>query len=239
VAEFRFFKQRSEQSGDNLKHDTKHDGDSQDAVESEEKISRLQVSIVAVLFLIMFITAGFVIKSIYFKPSVVRTSAEREILQYQGAIDNNPNNAGPHISLAGVYMDNGEPEKAITELNRALALDPQSWKADFMMGLAYEALEKYDDAIDFYLKASKLNPKNEYAYYQLGKLYQKRGLHKVAINYLRKALSVDPNLADVHYNLGVCYEKTGRKDLAKIEYTETLKYVNDFKEAKDALKRLE
>jgi tetratricopeptide (TPR) repeat protein len=235
VAKFRFFKQRSEQSSENAMHDI----DSQDVAEPEERISRLQVSVVVVLFLIMFVTAGFVIKSIYFKPPVVRTSAEREILQYQGAIDNNPNSAGPHISLAGVYMDNGEPEKAITELNRALALDPQAWKANFMMGLAYEALEKYDDAIEYYVKASKINPKNEYAYYQLGKMYHKRGLHKVAINYFRKALSVSPNLADVHYSLGVCYEKTGRKDLAKIEYTETLKYVNDFKEAKDALKRLE
>jgi tetratricopeptide (TPR) repeat protein len=236
VAEkFRFFKQRSEQSGEN----TSFDIDSQDAVAPEERISRLQVSIVVVLFLIMFITAGFVIKSIYFKPSVVRTSAEREILQFQGAIDSNPNNAGPHISLAGVYLDNSEPEKAITELNRALSLDPQSWKANLMMGLAYEAIQKFSVAIDYYKKASDLNPRNEYPYYQLGKIYNKRGMYEEAIDYFKKALSVSPNLADVHYSLGVCYEKTGRNDLAKNEYIETLKYVNDFKEAKDALKRLE
>jgi tetratricopeptide (TPR) repeat protein len=238
VEKFRFFKRRSEQSGENASYDG-YDIDSQNTVTPEEKISRLQVSIVVALFLIMFVTAGFVIKSIYFKPSVVRTSAEREILQYQGAIDSNPNDAGPHISLAGVYLDNNGPEKAITELNRALSLDPQSWKANFMMGLAYEAIQKFPVAIDYYKKASDLNPRDAYPYYQLGKIYSKRGMYEEATSCFKKALSVNPNLSDVHYSLGVCYEKTGRKDLAKKEYVETLKYVNDFKEAKDALKRLE
>jgi Flp pilus assembly protein TadD len=64
-------------------------------------------------------------------------------------------------------------------------------------------------------------------------------MYEEAISCFKKALSVSPNLADVHYSLGTCYEKTGRKDLAKMEYIETLKYINDFKEAKDALKRLE
>jgi tetratricopeptide (TPR) repeat protein len=206
---------------------------------SEEKISPLQAGIVAVLFIIMFVAAAFVIKSIYFKPSVFRTAAEREISKYKTMIENDPNNSDSHVALAGLYIDNGEPEKAITQLGRALKLDPYSWKADFEMGLAYEALKKYDSAITYYKRASEVNPRNEYPYYQLGRLYHKRGMHKDAIDAYKKALSIDPDLADVHYSLGVCYENTGDKTLAKKEYNEALKYIKDFKEAKEALKRLE
>jgi tetratricopeptide (TPR) repeat protein len=118
-------------------------------------------------------------------------------------------------------------------------LDSRSWKADFEMGVAYEALKDYNLAIVYYKKATEINPNNEYPYYQLGRIYQKQGALKTAIAAYKKTLSLNPNLADAHYSIGVCYEKTGNKALAKTEYIEALKYIKDYKEAQAALKRLE
>lgn len=236
MEETELFKEKAEKHSEPDIHAA---GNKLDLFLPKEKISPLHAGTVVVLFIIMFVTAAFVIKSMYVKPSVFRTAAEREISKYKTMIENDPNNTSSYIVLAGLYIDNGEPEMAVNKLERALELDPQSWKAHFEMGLAYKALKKNDSAIIYYKKATELNPKSEYPYYHLGLLYHRQGKHEDAIEAYKKALSINPNLADVHYSLGVCYEKVGDKSLARIEYNEALKYIKDYKEAKRALNRLE
>lgn len=46
-------------------------------------------------------------------------------------LDLEPNHAGAHFGLAGIYMNRGWQEKAVAAWKRFLELDPQSPKAAF------------------------------------------------------------------------------------------------------------
>ncbi|HZD60932.1 MAG TPA: tetratricopeptide repeat protein [Anaerolineae bacterium] len=205
---------------------------------SGEKISIWLAGSILFFLLFMFAVAGLIVHKVYFKPPVVHTAAERDLIKYKAAIKKNPKDAEAHVGLAGIYLEAEQTDKAIEELNTAIKLDPHSWDARFELGMAYEALNKTDEAAHQFWLAASADPNNEYAFYQLGRLYHKQKLYGQAIQAYKKTLKINPTLADIHYYLGQCYEETNKRELAKREYKEALKYGDSSPEAKKALKRL-
>ncbi|MBE0448026.1 MAG: tetratricopeptide repeat protein [Actinobacteria bacterium] len=205
-----------------------------------DRISIWLAGSIIIFLLLMFVIAGLIVQRVYYKPPVVRTAIERDLLRYKTTIKNNPKDAEAHVGLASIYLEIGQPDKAVKELNTAIKLEPRSWNARFELGMAYDALNKTDEAARQFWQAIAIDPSNEYAFHQLGRLYHKQKQYDRAIQAYKKTLGINPTLADTHYYLGQCYEKTNKKELAKREYKEALKYVdNKYPEAERALKRLE
>ena len=90
------------------------------------------------------------------------------------------------------------------------------------LGVAYNNMKHWDEAIAAFEKSLSLDPQNVHAYYNLGNVYYKKGSHEEAIDKYAKALTLDPEFADAHHNLGLVYDTLGTVDKAAQEYQRVL-----------------
>jgi hypothetical protein len=74
-----------------------------------------------------------------------------------------------------VFLKSGQLDKAISDFDRAITLDPQYAKAYYNRGLAYDMLGRLDQAILNYKKTIALNPFYYEAYYYLDQASKKSG----------------------------------------------------------------
>ena len=106
------------------------------------------------------------------------------------------------IQEARAALDAGKADEAVSKLQRALKLDPNSAEAHFLLGNAYARKEQFPQAEEQYLQALKLDEKNTDAQSNLGVVYYRQGKLQDAEKAFRTALSQQPNDAEIRYNLG-------------------------------------
>ncbi len=97
-------------------------------------------------------------------------------------IRENPNYAPGHVYLSNVYMAIGESQAGISEIKKALALDPLSPVYNMALGRTYLYARKYDSAKAQLEKAITMNPKFISSYLFLGQVYLNTGFYKKAID---------------------------------------------------------
>ncbi len=111
---------------------------------------------------------------------------------------------------------------------------------DFVkQGHTFTQQEKYDKAVESYLKAIQKRPNNPEAYYGLGGIYNYKEMHLDAEQAFLAAVQLDPTHFNAIYSLAFTYEKLGRKDEAEKyfeKYRELKKKYDDIVE-KDADKQ--
>jgi len=128
------------------------------------------------------------------------------------------------LSNAGIaYGNNGQLEKAITDLKAAIALNPNS--SDNFNNLALYLGENkiYDESFVCFEKALAIKPAFDKAYYNRGNIYAQKNDFRSAIDNYKKALSINPSYADAYNNLGNCYAVMGVKDSCLYWFNESVK----------------
>lgn len=85
-------------------------------------------------------------------------------------------------------------------------------------GIEYTNQQKYDKAVESFLKAIEKNPKNPEGYYGLGGMYNYKKMFPDAEQAFKTAIRLDPTHFNAHYSLGYTYELMGKKDEAEKEY---------------------
>ena len=83
---------------------------------------------------------------------------EESINELLKAIELNPNYATSHEWLSTLYSRKDQIDKAIVEIDKALALDPISPIIHFSGGDIYRDALDYEKAIDLYTETSKISP---------------------------------------------------------------------------------
>lgn len=116
-------------------------------------------------------------------------------------------------------------QSAIDKINLSIELK-NDWEISyFYRAVAYQALEKTDEAILDYTKALKINPKMTDAYYNRAKIMLERKDCKVDINKiisdLDNALNLDENFVDALFAMAAAQKKAGDYHKA-LEYLERL-----------------
>jgi tetratricopeptide (TPR) repeat protein len=122
-----------------------------------------------------------------------------------------PPSGGDAAYQEGVKSLNaGEYDKAIKELQQALAANPKSAEIYYSLGLAYSAKGNQDKAIKNLLVAVRLNPKFTQARVALGQIYDQQGLNLLrqgqparAATLFKEAVAQDPKNDGAFNNLGV------------------------------------
>ena len=113
------------------------------------------------------------------------------------------------------YLNKGMFDQAITELKKALEIDPNLAEAYTTLGAAYAGKGMLDKAIAEFKKAIEINPNYAMAHNDLGIAYlDKGGMLNEAITEFQKAIEIDPNYAEAHNNLAVSYYYKGEYSLA-------------------------
>lgn len=117
---------------------------------------------------------------------------------------------GFHLLKAKAYLNRGQPDDAIPELEKAIAKDPKLPFGHFNLGWAYSKKHDYPRARQEFLKDIALEPDVPYSYEQLGAMDLFLGNYAEAQQYYKQALARDPRLPSSLYGLGKSYEHDGQ-----------------------------
>lgn len=144
--------------------------------------------------------------------------------------------------IARLDYDDGQYEPAVEDLRRAIELDSRYMKAYDNLGLCYEALGRFDDALRSYQEAARLNretpPASPWPPLNLGLLLVRLDRLDEAEARLREAVDADPRFAPARYHLGIVLEKEGRLEEAASELEEAARLDPSYAEPHYALARI-
>lgn len=154
-------------------------------------------------------------------------AAERE---FKRAIELNPGYATAHHWYAHFFLAKGQPEQALTEIQRARALDPLSLIINIGVGWCYYHARRYDEAIQQYRATLELNPNLSLTHVTLAMAYEGKHLYADAIAEYNKGLALPGSRTFALAGLGRAYVLSGKRREAlqvvkELENTAKLHYV--------------
>jgi len=104
----------------------------------------------------------------------------------------NPNLGYSHSNLSVVLLDGGQKAEALTEAQKAVALDAKQAIYQAVLGNALSANGDAKGAINAYKAALAIRPDYENAMYNLGRVLDQDGQQNEAKAVLSQALALDP-----------------------------------------------
>ena len=108
---------------------------------------------------------------------------------------------------------------------------PNKSRAHYNLGLAYQARNMPDKAIEQYLAALTLKPNDSDAHNNLGLVYYSLNMPDKAEEQYLTALKLKPDFAQAHNNLGAVYQTRNMPDKAMEQYLIALKLKPDYVDA--------
>ncbi len=127
----------------------------------------------------------------------------------QKAIALNPRSVGAHEVMAGLALEDADPQKAADEADKAIALAPDALKA-YAIHAAIELLA--DRPPDAWLaKMNAVNPAFGAGYEAIGYYLMLNRRYEDGVAYYRKAIAVQPRLWTAHEQLGINLMRLGQE----------------------------
>ncbi len=148
---------------------------------------------------------------------------EAAIIEYQKAIERNPNLAGLHYELGEALLQESHVEPGLTkaqqEFERALALNPADSTSECELAKVELLRANLKAAHDYYASVQKLDPRTSCANLGLAGLSIDEGKAQEALSYLQTAVQIDPYDPEIRWRLVRVYRQLGRKEDADREMT--------------------
>ena len=122
-----------------------------------------------------------------------------------------------HMYLGRAYRDGGFVERAVEELRKAVAKDPNSPQVHYFLGLALLGRDGgagFAEAVPQFQAELKKNPNDYRSRYLLGYIRLKQHELQEAESQLLDAVRLDPNNPDPLIYLGELYSETSRSEPA-------------------------
>ncbi len=141
---------------------------------------------------------------------------------WQDTIAKRPFDPLAQANVGEALLDLGKIKEGMAYCERSIELDPYKADAHYNLGLGYETLEQWEDALRQYEIAAVINPKQVYGEFRAGRILDRLGKPVDAEVLLRNALGNMPTLAPAHASLGVALAAQGRTDEAIGEYDRAL-----------------
>ena len=143
---------------------------------------------------------------------------EKSADYFRQAIEKDPNFALGYVGLADYYGDR-EREKAIENVNRAIALDDTLAEAHGTLGYQYMLDYDFVAAERHMRRGIEIDPKNLELHRWNGQRLMMLGRFDEAFASYKRALEIDPNSSPVHFIYGSCLIASGQLDKG-VEYLE-------------------
>jgi len=158
--------------------------------------------------------------------------------QVETALRSDPRIVMAHFLLGEIDLYQSNPQGAVSEFQKELAVNPTLWLVYWRLGDAYMRLEKYDEAEKILKEAIWLNEASPGAYVLLGEIAVKKNDPALASGFLARALALDPQNGDAHYALATAYKQLGRESDANQQFEISKKLRSGHKVQTDALELL-
>jgi len=135
------------------------------------------------------------------------------------------------VTAARNLQGEGRHEAAASAWETVLAIVPGDGEAHAERGSCYQALRRYDEALEDYDQALRLGVKHSELYLQRGRTLRFMKRYEEALADLQRALDLSSGSAAVLYERGLCYLDMQRHDDALRELDRVLTLVPEFKAA--------
>lgn len=100
-------------------------------------------------------------------------------------------------------------EEALSFLAPILHEEPDFKRTGYLMGYAYQKLDRIDEAITTYEAYLKTNKQDYQAVFNLAYAYMEAGLCPESIQAFSKTLDQKPDYLEAHLHLSTCHNKLG------------------------------
>jgi TolB-like protein/Tfp pilus assembly protein PilF len=155
---------------------------------------------------------------------------------YARAVELNPAYATAYFWHATLLAALGRRGESITEIKRALELDPLSLPINTYTGWAYYFAREYDEAVKQYLRTLELDKNFIQAKWRLGLAFAQQGMHEKAIKELQEALTLSNDNTLIMGALGYAYAMAGKSNdarevLGELESFAGQRYVSAYQRA--------
>ncbi|HEY0006689.1 MAG TPA: tetratricopeptide repeat protein [Pyrinomonadaceae bacterium] len=120
--------------------------------------------------------------------------------------------ARDHLRAGRALLQTGQLNEAITELSRAVALDPHLSEAHSLMGLAYDRRGMPERAKDSYERAMKETPDDAQTLNNLGYSLYLNGNYRAAMDRLKRAARLAPADQRILNNLALAQCRLGKHE---------------------------
>lgn len=96
------------------------------------------------------------------------------------------------VKRANNFMEAGDPENAVKDLDQALTLKPDLNEVYYLRGMALVDLDQSERALNDFIRAAELDPKDYRPLYEQGNIYSRRGEYAKALNRYEVAVALQP-----------------------------------------------
>ena len=129
-----------------------------------------------------------------------------------------------HSNLGIVYLMMRQYEKALSEVERAVSLNPNHFGSLLRLVYVLNGIGRFEEAISVLKSARRLSPTPYQAYFvHLATAYRLTGQYKEAIETAKEALKQVTNNILIHLQLTATYSMMGREEEARAAAAEIMK----------------
>jgi DNA-binding winged helix-turn-helix (wHTH) protein/Flp pilus assembly protein TadD len=164
-------------------------------------------------------SANAIVADYNYGPAPIKVYIARARAYAREALAIDPN-CGEAYAVLGMiaskkwYGVPARPGEALSDLRRAIALDPSSGPAHEWYGIALLELNRVHEASAELAKAAELDPLSVATTAWLGTTAYLQGRYADAVAYSRETLDLSPQRQDAYETLGLAYEALGNQKAA-------------------------
>jgi tetratricopeptide (TPR) repeat protein len=154
---------------------------------------------------------------------------------YQKVLVQDQDNASALHLLGVLHNQQGQHVRAVEEIGRAVALQPNVPAFHANLAEAYRALGQFERAAGCCRTALRLWPDFPEAHCNLGLALQGQGRYAEAVKEFEIALKLNPDFAAAHNNLGIALRELGKIEDALKHFTRAVQLAPDYPPARTNL----
>jgi tetratricopeptide (TPR) repeat protein len=158
----------------------------------------------------------------YFQKAKNLQDPDEKVVLMNKAIQLNPKPGYYYIHRAMAYLKKKEYQKAVPDLDKAIASLTNSFIAYNLRGLAYDGLDKQSQAMADFNQAISINPGFAEAYCNRGYVFFENKEYGKALKDYDKAIALDPKLATAYSHRGSLFAFQGKLDKALEDYNKAI-----------------
>ncbi len=145
-----------------------------------------------------------------------------EVTLWEDVVQKSPHKLRPQINLGRAYFEQGQYDKAMVYLDKAVSMEPDDANAYNNRGAVYGATNQKELALKDFNRALAIDPDLDGARSNRGAVYRTDDKSDLALEDFNKALEINPYFYKAYHNRGIIHKKKGSYDLALDDYNKAL-----------------
>ena len=128
---------------------------------------------------------------------------------------------------------------ALDYFNAALRLKPYRYDIHYKVGMFYQSLRAFKEAVQAYERALEVNPDHKTSLHNIAAIAIFTGDHPRAVRYFTKAVAVDASYLEAYFGRAYAYELMGDFVKSESDYRTSLMLDPAYLPSMDGLERIE